>query len=145
MPINFYIKSSLEVADNNTKYLKYSLLREGPRVHGETTKKFFQYVTYVGCFNLKYIFIHMENRLYLMNLYPFVQSYVREWLNNPDNRLIIYDTLDEREKIDLRELISSFLVRKKLTDRVNLDQLIQMIIEKRDLLEKEYGIFIAPS
>lgn len=56
----------------------------------------------------------MVDRLYLMNILPFLESFVREWLANTANRLIIYDILDDYSKLNLRTIIVRFLSNKKL-------------------------------
>lgn len=37
----------------------------------------------------------MVDRLYMMNVLPFLESFVREWLANQNNRLLVYETLDD--------------------------------------------------
>lgn len=59
MPINFYIKSK-ENSGYHPKELKYNLKPdEKDQLLSQNIKKFFQCVSYVGCFNLNYIFIHI--------------------------------------------------------------------------------------
>ena len=142
MPINFYVKSNLEL-DDKTKYLRFSLDGDNTKTYGDTTKKFFQYITYVGCFNLNYIFVQMENRLYMMNLYPFLESFIREWISNANSRLIIFDSLDSRNIINLRDIVYNFLNNKKLMDRVNVEQILDRIFQNRENIYQEYGIKIS--
>jgi hypothetical protein len=49
-----------------------------------------------------------------MNLLPFTESFVREWLSNPNNKLLIHDIYDDFAKIDLRTSISRFIKEQKL-------------------------------
>lgn len=114
MPINFYMKASKVETSDNAKYLKYSLKAEEGKARTENTKKFFQEITYVGCFNLNYIFVHMVDRLYMMNVLPFLESFVREWLASQNNRLLVYETLDHYERLGLREIIAKFAKNKRL-------------------------------
>jgi hypothetical protein len=84
----------------------------------------------------------MVDRLYLMNILPFLESFVREWLANPSNKLIIYDILDDYAKLNLRTIIVKFLKNKKLENRINVNNLIESILINKDLIYKQYGIMI---
>ena len=69
----------------------------------QNTKKFFQHVSYVGCFNLNYIFIQIDTRLYCMNVVPCLESFVREWLRG--NSLVIHEIVERSERMDLRTIV----------------------------------------
>jgi hypothetical protein len=84
----------------------------------------------------------MVDRLYLMNILPFLESFVREWLANLSNKLIIYDILDDYAKLNLRTIIVKFLKNKKLENRINVNNLIESILINKDLIYKQYGIMI---
>jgi hypothetical protein len=77
-----------------------------------------------------------------MNILPFLESFAREWLANPSNKLIIYDILDDYAKLNLRTIIVKFLKNKKLENRINVNNLIESILINKDLIYKQYGIMI---
>jgi hypothetical protein len=56
----------------------------------------------------------MVDRLYLMNTLPFLESFIREWLINSNNKLIVYDILDDYSKMNLRAIIVKFIKNKRL-------------------------------
>lgn len=140
MPINFYIKNK-QNNPCNQKELKYNLKpEEKDQLLPQNIKKFFQCVSYVGCFNLNYIFIHIEDRLYLMNVLPCLQAYIREWLQS--NTLIVNQIIDESQQMDLRAIITQFLQHKGLVGQINIDQTIDKILINQHLLAKQYGIVL---
>lgn len=142
MPLNFYVKASRVEASETAKYLKYTLRAEEGKSRGDSLRKFFQEITYVGCFNLNYIFVHMVDRLYMMNVLPFLESFVREWLAGPNNRLLVYETLDRYEQMSLRQIIAKFAKNKRLEHRINVSALVEAVLINKDLIYKEYGIAI---
>lgn len=94
----------------------------------------------MGCFNLNFIFVHLENRLYLMNLLPFLESFMREWLKS--NTLVIQDVLDRYAQLDLRQIIVDFLKNKRLEGKINVNDLVNKVLINRHLLFKNYGITV---
>ena len=141
MPINFYIKGT-EGNSQSGKLLSYNIkMGETEKNLSQNIRKFFQCVSYVGCFNLSHIFVHMDNRLYMMNIVPCLESFVREWLQN--NPLLIHEIADEVDWIDLRTILLNFLKNKKLEGKVNIDDIIDKVLINKYLLAREYGIQIA--
>jgi hypothetical protein len=140
IPINFYMKNK-ESSGGSLKELRFNLKADEKEQHlSQNIKKFFQCISYVGCFNLNFIFIHIENCLYLMNILPCLESYIREWLQN--NSLVIAELVDQTQQLDLRTIIARFLSNKKLEGRIDVDQVIDKILLNKYLLAKEFGIAI---
>ena len=76
MPINFYIKK--ESDGSRYKELKYKIrVHEKDQLLPQNIKKFFQHVSYVGCFNLSCILIQLDTGLYSLNIAPFIESFAR--------------------------------------------------------------------
>lgn len=55
---------------------------------------------------------------------------------------MVYELVDEENQFDLKNIIENFLERKKLADKIDVQQIMEKIIINKDFLDKEYGINI---
>jgi len=140
MPINYYIKQK-DPEGSKYKELKFNIrVNDKDQLLPQNIRKFFQHVTFVGCFNLSSIFIQIDISLYCMNVIPCLESFIREYLQT--NTLLIHELTDRSQWLDLRELITNFLRNKKLEGKINIDQTIDKILINKYLIAKQYGIVI---
>lgn len=79
----------------------------------------------MGCFNLNYIFIQVHNQLYILNILPFLEAFVKEWIIK--NQLIVHQIVDTENHISIKNILNKFVESKNLQHRVNIEIILQQI------------------
>ena len=75
---------------------------------------------------------HIDNRLYMLNILPCLESYVKEWLDQ--NSLIVHRIIGASQKLDLRSILNTFITNKKL--KAEVGQLVDKMLINKHLLSK---------
>ena len=79
MPLNFFYsqKAPNRETEDNSESLA-GQFKHSFQDYGRDTdvKNFFSEITYVGCFGLRYILIHQENKLHMLDIIEFLPSFL---------------------------------------------------------------------